>query len=91
MSGLAAIADPISCRIGQRTRRHRGRAVLGPTADDRGGRPRRARDRGTDDVSRGLAIAAIERGIAVLIEKPIAATVEGGIRIAAAASLNEPR
>src|SRR4051794_35158693 len=31
-----------------------------------------------------LAIAAIERGIAVLVEKPIAATVEGALRIAAA-------
>ena len=32
-----------------------------------------------------LALAAIERGIAVLVEKPIAASVEGALRIAAAA------
>ena len=32
-----------------------------------------------------LAVAAIERGIAVLVEKPLAATVDGGLRIAAAA------
>ena len=35
-----------------------------------------------------LAISAIERGIAVLVEKPIAATVEGALRIAAAARAN---
>jgi len=32
-----------------------------------------------------LALAAIERGIAVLVEKPLAATVEEGMRIVAAA------
>jgi predicted dehydrogenase len=35
-----------------------------------------------------LAIAAIERGIAVLVEKPVAATVEGALKIAAAAKAN---
>src|SRR4029079_9810279 len=32
-----------------------------------------------------LALAAIERGIAILVEKPLAATVEEGMRIVAAA------
>jgi predicted dehydrogenase len=33
-----------------------------------------------------LALAAIERGIAVLVEKPLAASVDGALRVAAAAS-----
>jgi UDP-N-acetylglucosamine 3-dehydrogenase len=39
----------------------------------------------------GLALAAIERGLSVLVEKPLAATVEDGLAIVAAARLRNVR
>src|SRR4051794_2775904 len=82
---LAAVADPVA-------------AVLGSATDQTGaqgfGEPLAMIDEVDLDAvviaapttaHVPLAVAAIERGIAVLVEKPLAATVEEGMRIVAAA------
>jgi acyl-ACP--UDP-N-acetylglucosamine O-acyltransferase len=69
--------------------RGRGSALCRRAARDTGRAARRVRrrgHRGADERARGVALAAIERGVHVLIEKPIAPTLAAADRIVAAAA-----
>ena len=86
---LVAIADPVGRRARRGGRDERGPGLRRPARDDRA-RPTSTRSSSPPRPrpTWPLALAAIERGIAVLVEKPLAGTVDEarGIVDAAAAA-----
>ena len=85
-SALAAVADPVPDALAAAAEQTGAQRLRRAAGDDRRGGARRASSSPPRrPPTSPLALAAIERGIAVLVEKPLAATVEEAMRIVAAA------
>ena len=83
---LVAVADPVEASLdGRGGARRRPGLSLSPGDARRGRRSTPSSSRRPTTAHAPIALAAIDRGVPVLVEKPLAATVEEGLEILAAA------